>query len=123
MTLNRVAVNPASYVVVTGENVEVSASVTDDTHAKFNVENMAIGNEVTFTYYIANLSNDLGAKITPTVTSDNEVNFEVTVNPDSEFNLDENEVQEVVVTVKCIAQNKLDASGSFEVSFETEATE
>ena len=40
-----------------------------------------------------------------------------------EFNLDENEVQEVVVTVKCNAQNKLDASGSFEVSFETEATE
>ena len=119
------ATSPATYTVVTGENVEASASVTDETHATFNVEGMVEGDEVTFTYYIANLSNDLGADITPSITNEYSENFTVTVNPTtgSAFHLNDGQVQTVTVTVTCIAQNLLDTTGSFEISFDAAATE
>ena len=117
------ATNPASYTVVTGSAVEASASITSDTEATFNVDKMVAGDEVRFTYYVTNLSNDLGAKITPNVTNEYTENFEVTVNPNEEINLAENEVQEITVTVKCIAQDLLDTTGTFTVSFTAEATE
>lgn len=116
------AANPASYAVVTGENVEASASVTDE-EATFNVDNMVTGDEVTFTYYIANLSNGLSANITPVVTNEYQENFEVTVSPAALFNLDENEVQTVTVTVKCIAQDLLDKEGTFNIKFTAVAAE
>ena len=118
------AANPASYAVVTGENVEASASVVKNgEEATFTVDNMVTGDEVTFTYYIANLSNGLSANITPVVTNEYQENFEVTVSPAALFNLDENEVQTVTVTVKCIAQDLLDKEGTFNIKFTAVAAE
>lgn len=119
------AANPASYDVITGENVTASASITDDSTATFNVDGMVTGDEVTFTYYIANLSNGLSANVTPTITNEYGENFEVTVSPNvgSAFNLDEGEVQQVTVTVECVSQKLLDTTGSFTISFTSVATE
>lgn len=119
------AANPASYTVVTGEDVTASASVTDDTHATFNVDGMVTGDEVRFTYYIANLSNGLGANITPSITNNYSDNFEVTVAPvnGTAFTLATGEIKTITVTVRCVAQNLMETSGSFTVSFNSVATE
>jgi len=119
------ALAPATYNVVTGENITATASVTDDTHATFNVDGMVVNDEVTFTYYIANLSDELGANITPTITNEYSDNFTVTVNPTtgSAFHLNVGQIQTVTVTVKCTAQNLLDTTGSFTISFDAAATE
>jgi len=123
--VNTVAANPASYDVVTGANVTASAEVTGDREATFNVSNMVTGDEVTFTYYIVNLSDGLKANVTPTITNNNTENFTVTMTPapDNAFTLAEDAVQEVTVTVECISQNLLDTKGTFTISFEAEATE
>lgn len=121
--VNAVANNAVTYTVVTGDEIEASASITNDTTATFNVENMIAGDEVKFTYYIANLSDGLGAEITPTITNEFSDNFVVTVNPSSVFDLSENNVQEINVTVRCIAQNKVEKSGTFNVSFTAIPTE
>ena len=117
------AANPASYNVITGDDVNATASITNDTTAAFSVDNMVANDEVTFTYYIVNLSNEIGANITPAVTNDYSDNFTVTVNPSSAFSLDDGEVQVVTVTVKCVAQDLQDKTGSFTVSFTAAATE
>lgn len=125
-TVNEVstkAANPTSYNVVRGNNVEVTSNVKSENKATFSVDNMVVNDEVEITYYIANLSNGLSANITPEITNANSENFEVTVNPSSLFNLDENEVQTVTVTVKCIKQELLDAEGTFNITFTAAAAE
>ena len=114
--------NPTSYSTEAA-GVTATTSVIDATHATFSVDGMVTDDEVTFTYYIANLSNGLGAKITPDVSNDNEDIFEVTVTPGELFNLASGNLRQVTVNVKCIAQNKLDSEGSFEISFDAAATE
>lgn len=117
------AANPATGTVITGETVETTQSVTGDRNATFSVEGMVQGDEVKFTYYIVNLSNGLSANITPDVTNSNSNNFSVEIAPNELFNLDQNEVQEVTVTVKCIAQDLEEQQGSFNVSFNAVAIE
>lgn len=117
------AANPATNTIVTGENVEATQSVTDDTHATFNVDGMVQGDEVKFTYYVVNLSDGISANITPSITNDNTDNFTVTVTPNELFNLNQDEVQTVTVTVRCIAQDTLEKQGAFNVSFNAEAIE
>jgi len=117
------AANPTSYNVVTGEEITASTEITADDEATFNVTGMVTGDEVTFTYYIANLSDGLKANVTPTLTNNNTENFTVTMTPVEAFTLAEDAVQEVTVTVECISQNLLDTKGTFTISFEAEATE
>ena len=118
------ALNPAKYEVVNGgTDVTASASIQNDLTANFSVENMESGNEVVFTYYIANLSNGVGADITPSISGESS-NFEVVVTPVSgaAFHLNENEVKEVTVRVTCVSQSPLEQSENFSITFVAEPT-
>lgn len=115
------AENATSYEVSSGSSATAEASITDDTTATFSVENMVENDMVTFTYYIANLSNDIKAKINvPTITNDKTDYFEVTASPIVETTLNDGKVQEVTVTVRCLQQTKLENTASFTVSFTAE---
>ena len=117
------AANHATYVR-SSESITAQTSVTGETTATFEVSDMQTGDYVIFTYYIANLSNDLKTKINvPTVTNDKSDYFSITVTPNSEVTLDEGEVQALTVRVDCINQAKLDTTGTFTVSFTAEAIE
>jgi len=115
----------AKYTVIKGENVTASASIENDLNAKFDVQNMVVDDEVKFTYYIANLSNGIDAKVTPSITNASSDNFEITINPvaDTEFDLADGNVQKVDVTVKCISQDLTTTNGSFNISFTAQAVE
>ena len=123
-SVKTVAANPV--VVNAPASVTANASIADDTHASFSVDGMATNDEVTIKYYVANLSTNLDAKIklaNNAVTNDQSDLFTVTVDVDTAEVLQPGEVLPVIVTVKCIAQNKLDTTGTFTVSYEAEAVE
>lgn len=112
------------YEVVKTPDVESSVSITGDTTATFSLKDMEEGDTATINYYVANFSNDLSANVSiPTVSNNNEENFEVTVTPTTTTHLAEGEVMTIAVTVNCISQSKLDSEGTFEISFSAEAAE
>ena len=114
------------YTVVNGnKELAASATIKNDETAEFTVTNMEAGNEVVFTYYIANLSNGLGADITPSISTSENSNFTVEVTPTigETFHLNENEVQEVTVRVTCEEQSALEKTETFSISFKADPTE
>lgn len=125
-SVKTVAANPVVVDTTASAGATATASITDDTHATFSVDGMATNDEVTIKYYVANLSTNLDAKIkiaNDAVTNDQSDLFTVTVDANTNEVLQPGEVLPVTVTVKCIAQNKLDTTGTFTVSYEAEAVE
>jgi len=125
-SVKSVAAKPVVVDTTASAGATATASITDDTHATFSVDGMATNDVVTIKYYVANLSTNLDAKIKledNAVTNDKSDLFTVTVDADTNEELQPGEVLPVTVTVKCIAQNKLDTTGTFTVSYEAEAVE
>jgi hypothetical protein len=122
-----VATAAANHIVVntTGSaNATATASLTDDTNATFSIDGMEKDDVVVIKYYVANLSSDLNATITNlNVVNNNDSLFNVTATPTDNKLLLPGMVQEVVVTVECIAQNEIDTTGNFSVSYTAVPTE
>lgn len=117
----------AGYTASAGFTGTASASVTGDKTATFTIADMQENDEVTFTYFVANLS-------TENVTAylyldvDNSSNsktgyFEVTPTI-VDSSLERNDVTRVTVKVKCIDQLALDSvSGSFGIKLYATTTQ
>lgn len=120
------AANPASYVTSDGSNATASASVTDDENATFSITGLSsVGEYVTFTYYVTNLSEGLPAYVyVDVVNSNNDQNnyFKVTRTIGNSELTEKGSVTPVNVKVEVIALPKFDLTGNFTVKLVASAT-
>lgn len=118
-----VASNPASYVITKGTGnkatTTASAAVTNDTEATFTAADMEKGDHVTYTYYVANLSEeDVPAHVYVDVqnSSNSSLDYFTITATLEKTTLNVGDVSKVTVVVQCSDQKQLEeVSGTFVV--------
>ena len=118
-SVRNAAVNPAGHEASAGSTANATASITADTEATFSITGLkSVGEYVTFTYYVVNLSEGLPAYVYVDVinsTNDASDYFKVTKTVrDSELT-EKGSVTPVTVKVEVIALPKSDITGNFNV--------
>lgn len=124
--ISTAAANPASYVTSSGSSATVTSSITDDTNATFSINGLSeVGEYVTLTYYVTNLSEELPAYVYVDVLNSNNDQsdyFKITKVVQNTQLLTKGSVTPVTVKVEVVKLPKLDLTGNFLVKLVASAT-